>query len=130
MDGTTFASIIPAQSLRFNVGNLSTLKWGCESVRAQVKLYDAQGKVIARSQEVEVPCGHFHTFNFDRDDLPLAGEPDTGRLQVRAGIQVLLMDGSVRPVKYFPVSMEVMDNRTGGGPYFTGSVTVSDDGFD
>ena len=61
----------------------------------------------------------------------MAGEEGTGLLQVRGGIQVALMDGSVRPVR-LSVSMERVDNRTGGtntGTYFTGTVTVSDDGF-
>jgi hypothetical protein len=84
------------------------------------------------NEEGSEPVRVFHTIDFNRDDLRVAGEEGTGRLQVRAGIQVLLMDGSVRPVK-LSVSMELVDIRTGntkGGPYFTGSVTVSSDGFD
>ncbi len=90
-----------------------------------MKLYDAQGNLLARSQEVEVPPGQFRTFDFNRDALSAAGEPGTGRLQVRAdiGIRLISLDGSKT---YFPTSMEGADNRTGGN-YFTGSVTVSDD---
>ena len=71
--------------------------------------------------------GDGHTFKIKRDDLRVAG---AGRLLVLTGIQCVLMDGSMRPVKLH-VSMEHV-NRTGstsGGNYFTGSVTVSDDGF-
>ena len=59
-----------------------------------------------------MPAGQFRSFDFDRDNLPLAGEPNNGRVEVRAVVQVAFMDGSVRPVKH-TVSMEVLDNRTG-----------------
>jgi hypothetical protein len=118
------------QTLRVSAANMTSAEGGTVPARAQVVLYDAEGNPIARSREVEVPAGHFRAIDFDRAGLPVAGEPGTGRLQVRAGIQFVLLDGSVRPSKYFPVSMEVMDNRTGattGGPYYTGYVKVSDD---
>ena len=107
-DGITFVGFIPGETLRFSVGNLSARRRGGEPVRAQVKLYDAQGNVIARSQEVEVLPGQFHTFNFNRDDLPLAGEPGTGRLQVGVDFQ-FQADASTS----FSASMETVDNRTG-----------------
>jgi hypothetical protein len=75
-----------------------------------------------------VPAGQFSYFDFKREDLRVAGEEGTGRLQVRAGIQVALMDGSVRSVKSFPVTIELMDSHSGGS-YYTGTVTVSSDGL-
>ena len=75
-----------------------------------------------------MPAGQFRYFDFKREDLRVTGEEDTGRLQVRAGIQVALMDGSVRSVKSFPVTSELMDSHSGGS-YYNGSVTVSRDGF-
>lgn len=118
----------PGQTLRFSAANMGTAEEGTAPARARVTLYDAEGNIVARSREVEVPAGQFRIVDFDRAGLPLAGEAGTGRLQVRASIQVVLADGSVRPAN---VSMEVMDNRTGGttgGPYSTGYVKISDDG--
>jgi hypothetical protein len=65
-----------------------------------------------------------------RDDLSVAGEEVMKRLQVRAGFQVALMDGSVRKVN-IPAWLELVDTATGttqGGNYYTGTVTVSSDG--
>ena len=120
---------VHGETARFSVAYPSTTEEGSQPVQVQAYIYDSLGRLVSQTDPVEVRPGQFRTFDFNRDDLPLAGEEGTGRLQVRAGIQVALMDGSVRHVK-LPVSMEVMDNRTGatkGGPYFTGSVTVSDD---
>jgi hypothetical protein len=103
---------------------------GGAPVRVTAYIYDATGRTISRSAEVDLRPGQYHTLFFDRDDLPLAGEEVTGRLQMRAGIQFVLLDGSVRPVK-LTVSREVWDTRTGsnsGGSYFTGTITVCSDG--
>jgi hypothetical protein len=69
-------------------------------------------RVMDGCREVEVPARQFRIFDFNRDNLPLADEPNTGRLQLRAVIQVVSMDGSERPVK-LSVSREVMNNRDG-----------------
>lgn len=123
-----FIGFIPGQRLSFSV--LNPPEAGGAPVRAQAYIYDATGHLITRSAEVDLGPDQVHTFRFNHDDLPVAGEPRTGRVQVRAVIQFVLSDGSVRPVKYLPVWLAVVDNRTGatkGGPYFTGSVTVSGD---
>ena len=120
---------VPGQTARFSVAYPSTTQEGSQPVRVQAYIYDSTGRLLSQTAEVEVRADPFSTFDFNRDDLLVTGEPDTGRLQVRAVIQVALMDGSVRNLK-LPVWMEVMDNRTGGtvgGPYFCGSITVSDD---
>ena len=103
---------VPGQTARFCVAYPPTTQEGTRPVRAQIMLYDAGGNEVARSREEEVAAGQFRIFDFNRDDLPLAGEPNTGRVQVRGVMQVAFMDGSVRPVK-LSVSTEVMDNRTG-----------------
>ncbi len=131
--GYYLLGITPGQTLRISAGNLSTSKEGSEQVRAQVKLYDAQGNVLALSEEVELRPGQFRTFDFNRDDLLVAGEPGTGRLQVRAGIGILKsLDGGATWPNSIPVSIEVVDNRTGktvssfvAFPGFTGGVFVA-----
>lgn len=122
--GTTLVGFIPGQTMRFSMGNLSI----GGPVRAQVSLYDAQGNLVVRSQEVAVSPSHFHSFDFKRTDLALAGEPNTGRLQLRAEVQ-FQRDANQTPIppNRFPVTVELLDSRT-GGTYFTGTITVSDDG--
>ena len=101
---------IPGQRLSYSFFNPN--EEGSQPVRVQAYIYDATGRLLTQTDPVELRPGQSHTFNIDRDDLRVAGEPSTGRLQVRADIQVALMDGSVRPFK-LPVSMELVDNRTG-----------------
>jgi hypothetical protein len=119
---------IPGESLSLSVFNPP--EEGGTPVRAQAYIYDGIGRLTARSAQVDLRPGQSYTFAFNHDDLPMAGEEGTGRKQVRALIQVFT-DGSVRPFK-IPVWVKIVNNRTGstkGGPYFTGSVTVSGDGF-
>ena len=84
---------------------------GSQPVRVQAYIYDATGRLLSQTDPVELRPGQLYTSNINRDNLPVAGEEETGRLQVRAGIQVALMDGSVRPFK-LSVTMELV-NRTG-----------------
>ena len=122
---------IPGQRLSYTFFNPN--EEGSQPVRVQAYIYDATGRLMTQTDPVELRPGQAHIFDVNYDDLRLAGEKLTGRVQVRAGIQVALMDGSVRHVK-IPVGMQLVDNSTGRtiedtGTYFTGSVTVSDDGF-
>jgi hypothetical protein len=121
-------AFIPGQRLRYSFFNPN--EEGSQPVRVQAYIYDSYGNLLSQTDRVELQPGQFHAFDIYRDDLRVAGEVGTGRLEVRAGIQVVLMDGSVRYVK-LPVWMEVVNSTgsTAGGEYFTGSVTVSDDGF-
>ncbi|MEW6129665.1 MAG: hypothetical protein AB1757_21675 [Acidobacteriota bacterium] len=128
-DGTTYVGIIPGQTLRFSIANQSASESNIQPVRAQVKLYDAQGAAIAGSREVEVSSGQFRTVDFIRENLPASGEPVTGRLQLRAVVYIQVDDQQAISGKQFPVTMEVIDTRT-GGTYYTGYVKVSSDGID
>ena len=107
---------------------------GSQPVRVGTYTYDAAGRLMAQTDPVELRPGETYISNIDRDDLQVAGEERTGRLQVRVAIRIVLMNGSERAVNV-PVWMELVDNRTGStisgssGTYYTGSVTVSDDGF-
>jgi len=122
---------IPGQTLRFNVGNLATEEEGSQPVRVQTSVYDSFGNLLSQTDPVPVPAGQFRSLDFKREDLSAIGEPDTRRIQMRAVIQVAFPDGSVRYLpEHFPISMELMETRTGGtvgGPYFCGSITVSED---
>ena len=64
--------------------------------------------------EVTIPPGEFRSFNFKRSDIPLAGEPGTGRLQVRGTLTVIESgDASRARGDRLPLALEVVDNRTG-----------------
>ena len=121
--------LIPGQSLRYTFYNQNDP--GSQPVRVRGYVYDAAGRLLAQTDPVELQPSQAHTVEIRRDDLRVAGEELTGRLQVRAGFQVALMDGSVRNVN-IPVWLELVNTATGttqGGTYYTGSVTVSSDGF-
>lgn len=85
-------------------------------LRAQVRLFDSQSRLIAESAEAAIPPGDFRSFDFNRSDIPLAGERGNGRLQVRATITVFEerdINGLIRD--QFPTAVELMDSRTGVG---------------
>jgi hypothetical protein len=94
--------------------------------------YDALGRLASQTTPVKLEPGESHTFDVNYDDLQVKGEEGSGRKQLSGVVQFALMDGSVRPVKIH-IWREVVNNRTGSstntGTYYTGSVTVSDDGF-
>jgi len=121
--------LIPGQSLRYTFYNQNDP--GSQPVRVRAYIYDATGRLLTQTDPVELRPGHAHTVEIKRDDLRVAGEEVMKRLQVRAGFQVALMDGSVRNVN-IPAWLELVDTATGttqGGSYYTGTVTVSSDGF-
>ena len=81
---------VPGQTLRITVAHVSTESRQDQNppdVRVGVWLLDARGRVIAQSDEIAIPPGEFRSFDFNRDSIPLAGEPGTGRLQVRGEIR-------------------------------------------
>jgi hypothetical protein len=78
----------------------------------------ADGRVIAERDEVSLAPGEFHSFDFKRADLPLTGETDTGRLQVRVEIRRRFFPGFISrfpqgDVDNAPVSIELIDDSTG-----------------
>ncbi|MGI8997976.1 MAG: hypothetical protein ACR2GW_15040 [Pyrinomonadaceae bacterium] len=79
------------------------------------RLSDAQGNVIAQSGEIAIPPAQFRSFNFNRSELPFAGEPGTGRLQVRLQIEASFT--ARQPLRnapnLSPASLELVDNNTG-----------------
>ena len=110
---TAMVGLARGQRLRFSAFNPSTTESSREHnepVRMQLKLYDASGVVIAASPEVVIPPGEFRFVDFNREDLPIAGEPDTQRAQVRT--QVLW---GVRSRERFqlPTTLELIDNQSG-----------------
>ena len=119
--------LLPEHRVRYTVLNEES-----EPVSVTGYTYDAVGNLTSQTDPVRLEPGECHTFDVNYDDLRVKGEGGSGRVQLRGVVQFALMDGSVRPVKVH-VWREVVNNQTGStsqGDYFTGSVTVSDDGFD
>ena len=104
---------IPGQRLSLSV--LYPNEEGSRPARVQAYIYDSAGNLLSQTDPVELRPGRFHTFHFDRDDLLVAGEPETGRLQVSPGIGILRSrDGGSTWVNNLPASLELVDKHTGG----------------
>lgn len=117
---------IPGESIRYTVLNTNE-----EPVRVHAYGYDHANRLLVETAPVVLRPGESYTAIINRDDLFVEGEKGTGRVQMATGVQAVLMDGSVRHVD-LPVWIEQMENRTGqssAGTYYTGTVSVSGDGF-
>lgn len=81
---------------------------------AQVKLHDERGAVIANSDEATIPAGQFRSFNFNRSDIPLAGEAGTGRIQVRASVSSvrLTFSEAIDPVVVSIETISISDGKS------------------
>lgn len=123
--GVTFEYLIlrlaPGQTVRVTQANLIASQ-GREQhpveIFARVRLCDTQGAVIAESAEVRIPKEKFHSFNFNRGDLHVAGEPRTGRLQMCVRIEVrsaepYLFIRDAKATGLLPSSLEIVDSSTG-----------------
>lgn len=64
-----------------------TLSMPGQRMRAGVRLFDANGALVAESDEVTIPAGEFHSFDFDSADVRARAEA-TGRRQLRASCWV------------------------------------------
>lgn len=121
---------VPGQTLRLSVFN--SLAPSSTPVIAQAYVYDSTGRLLAQTQPTTIKGGQFHSFDFKREALLAAGEAGTGRLQVRGGIRISVGDlPDTNLPASFPFSLEVMDTAGGTptGSYYTGTVSVSGDGF-
>ena len=108
------------QTLRYTWANLNDpdpQKREFEPLLIKVKLFAADGNVIAQAEAPAVDAGKFQSFDFNRDQINLPGEPGTGRLQVRLEVTVFGRIEAVtvkqRVVESFDDAAEVIDTLTG-----------------
>jgi len=121
-------SFFPGERLSYTF--INPKEEGSQAARVTTYTYDGMGRLTSQTDPVQLQPGECYIVNIKREDLRVPGEELTGRLLVSTVIEVVSMDGSVRPVNLH-VSMERVDRSgsSSSGTYFTGSVTVSGDGF-
>lgn len=127
--GTALAGFTPGQSLHCSMAYLGRSEEGGGTVQVTTYVYDAAGRLLSRTDPVELRRGQFLTSIIDRDGLPVEGAARTRRAQVRVEFQ-FQVDASQTLIsdKDFLVTVEGVNNSTGGS-YFTGTPPVSDDNF-
>jgi hypothetical protein len=117
--GRALIGLAYRQRLRVNAfypGNLADPQR--QSVRTRVSLYDANGALLAQSAEATIAPGEFHSFDFDRAEIPASGEPVGGRIPMRVSLEASATDPysfTQDPKATGPLaaSLELIDNSTG-----------------
>ncbi|HEV2664253.1 MAG TPA: H-X9-DG-CTERM domain-containing protein [Blastocatellia bacterium] len=104
--------IVPGQTLRVTLFNppASGSEAQPEPVSGHVKVFDGSGNLIAQSPEQVIPPGEFRLFDFNRDALPLRGEPGANRAQARIKPFFKFESERLSPVLG---SFEIVDASTG-----------------
>ena len=105
---------VHGQILRFSLLNANdpSNAAGRVPIRVSVSLVDANGRQLAQSSLVAIPAGEFRWIDFNRADLALAGEPGTGRLQIKGRWTMSVQDAAAQ-FGEFPASLEIVDTNTG-----------------
>jgi hypothetical protein len=98
--------LAPDQSLRLTLFNPDGAP-----VRARARIHHSGG-ILVGLRDGSVRAGAFHSFVFERGDIPLPGEEGTGRLQLSASIQLALA-GPRKKMDKLSVSMETISISSG-----------------
>jgi hypothetical protein len=117
--GRALMGLAYGQTLRVNAfypGNLADPQR--QSVRARVRLFGADGALLAQSAEATIAPGEFHSFDFDRAHIAASGESGGGRLQTLVSLEATAIDPfsfTQDPKATGPLatSLELIDNSTG-----------------
>jgi hypothetical protein len=99
--------IVPSKKVRVTLLNQPAS--GTEA-RGHVKVFDRGNILIAQSPELVIPSGEFRSFDLNRNEIPLAGEPGTNRAQVRIKPFFNFESERLSPVL---ASFEIVDVSTG-----------------
>ncbi len=89
-----------------------------QSVRARVRLNDANGAQLAQSAEATIAVNESRSFDFDRASLIARGETDGGRLQMLVSLEAASTDPfsftlDPKATGLLAASFELVDNSTG-----------------
>jgi hypothetical protein len=112
--------LAPGQSLRLTLFNPNGTP-----VRSQAQIYyqhGFQGGVYVASGFVTNNRDEFHSFDFRRSDIPLAGEAGTGRIQLQPSFNLTYSEA----INSLVASMEIIEVRDGTSTtVFVGEVIPS-----
>ena|SRR5215475_1929325 len=81
-------------------------------VNARIQLLDTEERVISQSDEIRVEPGKIRFWDAPRNLISAAGEPGTGRLQLRTRILVTTSSMDFDPESLMP-TIEIIDGNTG-----------------
>ena len=94
--GRSLVGLTDGQTLRVNAVNpgnpADPRPESARLVRARVSLYDSNGTLLARSTEATIAPRQFHSFDFDRADIPEPGEQVGRRLEVLVHLEAAVTD--------------------------------------
>ncbi len=114
--------LAPDQRLRLTLFNRAG-----DPLRAQAQIHHSGGILVGLG-DGSVRAGAFHSFDFNRSDIPLAGEDGTGRLQLRASFRIEMAQPR-KKMGGLAVSMETISISDGtSNTVFVGEVLPSRSG--
>ncbi len=102
----------PGETVRFSVTLRRLANPELPPINARIQLLDTEGRVIAQSDEIKVEPGQIRFWDAPRNQIPVSGEPITGRLQVRARMVVTTSATDFDPESVMP-TIEIIDGTTG-----------------
>lgn len=105
--------LVPGQTLSITLSNPED---SGAPVSGHVKILDAQGTLVFETPEAEIAPGQFHSFEIDRANIALTGDPRTGRFQVAARLTTIRRVNLARSrarIDKLPSTIELIDNATG-----------------
>lgn len=120
--------LIPGQTLRYTWANQNDpdpRKREIEPLRILVKLFAADGSVIAQAEAAAVGVGQFQSFDFPSNQINLPGEAGTGRLQVRLEMTMLFRRFNSNDLTLKRGILETFDDVAEVIDTLTGRTTVS-----
>jgi hypothetical protein len=109
--------LAPGQTLRLTLFNP-----GGAPVRAQAQIHHSGGVLVGLG-DGSVRANAFHSFDFNRGDIPLAGEAGTGRLQLRASCYIRMAEPP-KKIDRLVVTMETISISDGASNTILVSQTI------
>ena len=103
---------VPGQTLSFTLSNPED---SGVSFRGHVKILDGT-RVVFETPEVEIGPGQFHSFEINRSDISLPGDPRTGRFRAAGrllGVRKASVERAKARIDKLPLSIEIVDNDSG-----------------
>ena len=118
-DLSVMISLESGQTIRVTGVNSVLVDGSIRTVKGCVKVFDGRDNVLFQTNEVVIPAGGFHSFDINREDIPLAGEPGTGHARIRlemvftGGVSVPTGGDEEPAVVNLPSTFELIDDQSG-----------------